>query len=64
MDGKICGAYFKIDNDENWILRLQVVVLSYIWDKKKTEIRFLSFFVKVLANSPAFLYSKRRYLVF
>jgi len=43
VDGKICGAYFKIDNDENWILRLQVVVLSYIWDKKKKKVRFFVF---------------------
>gem|GEM_PF-5112111 len=43
MDGKICGAYFKIDNDENWILRLQVIVLSYIQDKKKKKVRFFVF---------------------
>jgi len=57
---KMLIAYFKIDNDENRFLRLQVVILSYIQDKSQ----IFCFFVKVLANSPAFLYSKRQYLVF
>lgn len=31
---------------------------------KRRKKAVFSFFVKVLANSPAFLYSKRQYLVF